>query len=478
MFYCNLEHVTKKLVKTKSGRVKKAATAKGRFHYITRTLGFEKHKENVHETLEFVRSGNMPSFAQANPEIFWQAADTYERSNGRICSSLVVAFPKELTVEQRIELAEVFIQEFADRYHYPFSCAIHNHAGALGGQEQPHLHLMYSERHDDGIERTADQFFKRYNRKEPQKGGAQKLTADVLGMGKGQLQLYRQKTEALINDSLKRHAPSKMLQIRGIAVQVPSFVSCLSNTDYNKKHGTDLKDVPIMLHKVRFAKAHQVDLVAERDRMTAEIKSIREENHYELYQMYYLNELSRRKTLDAAQKQKHEDEKRQKERDERLKYLKEELVRPVTEMADWCAKDDIRAEYNALLPAKSDREFFRELAVAKMQQLKEQMIQSLRAHVTAQSADVIREDFLKYVDAFKQTPLDRVSNLQIINELLSDLSHEVNGDPTHVLKDVQAVQAFLLQGQPLRDYQEVKPEVVAQLKQKREQDHGYDGPSF
>jgi hypothetical protein len=71
---------------------------------------------------------------------------------------LVVALPKELTSEQRIELAEQFIQEFADRYRYPFTCAIHNHAGALAGQDQPHLHLIYSERHVDGIERTPEQF--------------------------------------------------------------------------------------------------------------------------------------------------------------------------------------------------------------------------------------------------------------------------------------------------------------------------------
>jgi hypothetical protein len=63
----------------------------------------------------------MPSFAEGNPEEFWQASDLYERKNGRVCSSLVVALPKELTSEQRIELAEQFIQEFADRYRYPFT---------------------------------------------------------------------------------------------------------------------------------------------------------------------------------------------------------------------------------------------------------------------------------------------------------------------------------------------------------------------
>jgi hypothetical protein len=34
----------------------------------------------------------------------------------------VVALPKELTVAQRIELAEAFIAEFADRYRYLYLC--------------------------------------------------------------------------------------------------------------------------------------------------------------------------------------------------------------------------------------------------------------------------------------------------------------------------------------------------------------------
>lgn len=303
MFYCNLEHTSKKAVKTRSGKVKNAATAKNRFHYITRTSHFKNYKESASEQIEFVRSGNMPNFAEGKPAEFWGAADIYERSNGRTCSSLVVALPKELNQAQRIELAEAFIAEFADRYSYPFTCAIHNHVGSLGGQEQPHLHFMYSERHVDGIDRTAEQFFKRYNPKDPQKGGAQKLTADVLGMGKAQLQLYRQKTEELINDSLMRYAPTKMVEIKGIQVEVPSLVSCLSNKEYNKKHGTQLKDVPVMNKAVRFAREKEPELVAERERMTAEINRLRAENHYELYRPFYEAELKNRQEIEELSTQ-------------------------------------------------------------------------------------------------------------------------------------------------------------------------------
>ena len=308
MFFCNLEHTAKKAIKTRSGKVKKAPTARSRFHYITRTLHFKKYKENTSEKIEFVRSGNMPNFAEGKPAEFWNAAEVYERSNGRTCSSLVVALPKELTQEQRIELAEAFIAEFADRYRYPFTCAIHNHAGALAGQDQPHLHLIYSERHVDGIERTPEQFFKRYNPEQPEKGGAQKLTADVLGMGKAQLQLYRQKTEELINDSLQRYAPTKIIEIRGLKVEVQNLVSCLSNEDYNKKYDTHLQDVPIMSKALRFAKESDPVRFQQKQDMIVEINRLRAENRYELYKPYYEAELNKQKLLEQ-EKQKQTQEK-------------------------------------------------------------------------------------------------------------------------------------------------------------------------
>ena len=303
MFYCNLEHTAKKAIKTRSGKIKNGATAKNRFHYITRTSHFKNYKESISEQIEFVKSGNLPSFAEGKPAEFWQAADVYERSNGRTCSSLVVALPKELNQAQRIELAEAFITEFADRYRFPFSCAIHNHAGSIAGIEQPHLHLMYSERHVDGIDRSAEQFFKRYNPKDPQKGGAQKLTADVLGMGKAQLQLYRQKTEELINDSLMRYAPMKQVEIRGIRVEVPSTVSCLSHRDYNKKYGTELQDVPVMNKAVRFAKENEPELWAKQQHMIEEIQRIRAENRYEQHRLFYETELKNRKEIEELSKQ-------------------------------------------------------------------------------------------------------------------------------------------------------------------------------
>ncbi|MGR3979162.1 hypothetical protein FW754_16175 [Acinetobacter sp. 1207_04] len=327
MFYCNLEHTAKKAIKTRSGKIKDGATAKNRFHYITRTSHFKSYKESVSEQIEFVKSGNLPSFAEGKPAEFWQAADVFERSNGRTCSSLVVALPKELNQAQRIELAEAFIAEFADRYRFPFSCAIHNHAGSIAGIEQPHLHLMYSERHVDGIDRSAEQFFKRYNPKDPQKGGAQKLTADVLGMGKAQLQLYRQKTEELINDSLMRYAPMKQVEIRGIRVEVPSTVSCLSHRDYNKKYETQLQDVPVMNKAVRFARENEPELWAKQQHMIEEIQRIRAENRYEQYRLFYSAELKNRKEIEELSKQAETPRTRQRwYAQEKLLFLQQNML--------------------------------------------------------------------------------------------------------------------------------------------------------
>jgi hypothetical protein len=166
---------------------------------------------------------------------------------------LVVALPKELTSEQRIELAEQFIQEFADRYQYPYSCAIHHHVGSLGGQEQPHLHLIYSERHVDGIERTPEQFLSVITLNSQRKGRSE-INSRCIRDGQSTIAVVPTKTEELINDSLQRYAPTKVLEIRGLKVEVPNEVSCLSNEDYNKKYDTNLQDVPMMNKALRFAK--------------------------------------------------------------------------------------------------------------------------------------------------------------------------------------------------------------------------------
>ena len=291
-------------IKAKSGatKVKKAPSCKNRFHYITRTAHYKNHKDNLHEKVEYVKSGNMPSFAENRPDLFWEAAHNYERKNARTAASQIIALPKELTVQQRIELAEALIKQFTDEFNFPYTAAIHNHVGEIGGQDQPHLHIMYCERSVDEHNRTAEQFFSRYNDKDPANGGAQKITPDVRGKGKTIINEMRVDTEVIINEYLKKYAPTKIINIKGIDVEVPSFVSCLHHEDYNKIHGTNLKPVPMIpksllrldpdltfKDKDKNA-AYQAKLV-ERERAINEVNELREYNNFELYQQYYITEL-------------------------------------------------------------------------------------------------------------------------------------------------------------------------------------------
>ena len=77
-----------------------------------------------------------------------------------------------MNAKQRLELVEEFIQsEIGSKYPYQF--AIHN-PKAMDGNDQPHVHLMFNERLQDGIERDPEQYFKRYNSKNPERSGAKK----------------------------------------------------------------------------------------------------------------------------------------------------------------------------------------------------------------------------------------------------------------------------------------------------------------
>jgi Ti-type conjugative transfer relaxase TraA len=104
--------------------------------------------------------------------LFWQAADRYERVNGRPFREIEVALPRELTDTQRVELVREFVDNvLGDRHAYTW--AIHAPT-ASDGREQPHAHIMFSERVNDGIERDPEQFFRRWNAKDPERGGAGK----------------------------------------------------------------------------------------------------------------------------------------------------------------------------------------------------------------------------------------------------------------------------------------------------------------
>ena len=175
--------------------------------YIEREGNYEKDREE----LEHKEHGNMPEWAKDDPHSYWEAADEHERANGRLYREIQFALPKELNEEQRRELASSFAASVTEGERLPYTLAIHR--GGPNG-ENPHAHLMFSERPNDGIERGKEQWFKRYNAKAPEKGGTQKSRA---AMPQAWLEDTRKAWAREANAALERAGRGERIDHRSLA---------------------------------------------------------------------------------------------------------------------------------------------------------------------------------------------------------------------------------------------------------------------
>ena len=117
----------------------------------------------------------MPAWAEDDPGKYWQAADEHERVNGRLFQQVEVALPVELDERQRRDLARSFAEKLTGPERLPYTLAIHRgEAKNPGDKNNPHAHLMISERGLDGHARSAETWFKRANKRNPERGGALK----------------------------------------------------------------------------------------------------------------------------------------------------------------------------------------------------------------------------------------------------------------------------------------------------------------
>lgn len=203
-----------------SMKVGKAGKAGPHAAYIAREGQYANRLERG-EKLEATEAGNMPAWAQSNPQAFWQAADAFERKNGTTYREMEIALPRELDADQRAALVREFVrQEIGDRHAYQW--ALHVPTAADGG-EQPHFHLMFSERQVDGIDRDPEQYFKRYNAKAPEKGGARKGYGPSAGQTltkaerAAELKELRGRWEAMCNAHLERAGVEQRIDMRSHA---------------------------------------------------------------------------------------------------------------------------------------------------------------------------------------------------------------------------------------------------------------------
>ena len=135
-------------------------------------------------------AGHLPSWAGGNPRMFFAAADEYERLNGRLFTQALFAIPNELSDRDALLLSYHYA-EAATENGAPYALAVHRggvevvdgetvSAAPQEADEEGlpphnrHGHLLICERIDDGLERTAREWFRRANKKEPALGGAAK----------------------------------------------------------------------------------------------------------------------------------------------------------------------------------------------------------------------------------------------------------------------------------------------------------------
>ena len=181
----------------------KAPPAAAHAQYIARDGQYQRRGG-----VELVESGNMPEFAQADPHAFWMAADAHERANGRAYTEIQIALPRELNPAQREELARNVTRELmGDRFAY--TMAVHVPL-AKDNIDQPHMHLMFSERAvDDGTRDLAeDRFFKR--------NGAKK---DPAWNDRNKPEEVREKWVEMMNGAMQRAGHEQRLDGRSWAEQ-------------------------------------------------------------------------------------------------------------------------------------------------------------------------------------------------------------------------------------------------------------------
>ena len=175
MAYCRIE--VKKL-----SRLSRTSPPGNTLAYINREQGYAPaqasmdyimragHRVQQREDLVEKGAGNLPEWA-ATAATFFAKAEVYKRANGRLATSWIVTLPRELSQAQNSALVRDFLT--TQLRDHPYAYAIHESL-ASDGQLNPHVHVLFSERTNDGISRTAAQYFARANRDHPEHGGAAK----------------------------------------------------------------------------------------------------------------------------------------------------------------------------------------------------------------------------------------------------------------------------------------------------------------
>ena len=109
------------------------------------------------------KGSQLPKWAKGSPQKFFSAATRYEDKGNRRYKEIELSLPNELTLEQNLAIVDRFIANHLSNHYYAY--AIHEKNGELSGERTPHVHIMFSERLIDDVEkiqeRPACKYFRR-----------------------------------------------------------------------------------------------------------------------------------------------------------------------------------------------------------------------------------------------------------------------------------------------------------------------------
>lgn len=150
------EQTAKTILKNLS-EMKTEILAASHFEYINREAAFAKRGDCIFS------AHHLPSWAKNNPKKFFQAADKYEGANRRRYVEIEFSLPNELnSVEDYKKIIDKFLDLHLKNHYYAY--AIHEKLGAISGERHPHVHIMFSERLIDDVEkiqeRSPENYFK------------------------------------------------------------------------------------------------------------------------------------------------------------------------------------------------------------------------------------------------------------------------------------------------------------------------------
>ena len=133
--------------------------AESHVEYINRERAFESRGGCI------FHSHHLPKWAKDDPKKFFKMADKYEGIGKRRYMEIEFALPNELkTVEEYRQIIDAFLAKHLSNHYYAY--AIHEKIGMLSEEQRhPHVHIMFSERLIDDVEKIKERpakYFFRY----------------------------------------------------------------------------------------------------------------------------------------------------------------------------------------------------------------------------------------------------------------------------------------------------------------------------